>query len=163
MSRPTKLTPARREQILGAVRAGCYRGLAARTAGVAEATLYRWLADPRPRYREFREAVERAAAEAEAEAVGQIVAAGRRDWHAAHVWLQAHAPGIWGRRAGEVTVEPPPLPPPVPQLTGGDVVFLSPEQLQRIGLDILHMRRLQDGSEEVDLEGLSSGPDDEPP
>lgn len=44
MARPTKLTRQRHDRIVNALRAGAYAEVAARAAGVHEATYYRWLA-----------------------------------------------------------------------------------------------------------------------
>jgi hypothetical protein len=63
--RTTKLTDEVEARILDAVRGGNFLGTSAAYAGIHEATLFRWLADERPRYRAFREAVDRARAEAE--------------------------------------------------------------------------------------------------
>lgn len=96
MGRPTKLSPVAREQILASLRGGSPRGLAARYAGLGEATFYRWLSDPRPAFREFREAVERAEAEAEHAAVAAVRSAMTRHWRAAAWWLERRRPMSWG-------------------------------------------------------------------
>lgn len=88
MSRPTKLDVRRREAILEGLRTGSPRGVAARTAGIAEGTFYRWMVDGRPCYREFREAVERAEAEAEHSAIQAVRGAMTRNWRAAAWWLE---------------------------------------------------------------------------
>lgn len=94
MSRPTKLDVRRREAILESLRTGSPRGVAARTAGIAEATFFRWMVDGRPLYREFREAVERAEAEAEHSAVQAVRGAMTRHWRAAAWWLERRS-DLW--------------------------------------------------------------------
>lgn len=70
VGRPCKLTPEVAERICALVREGQYLTTAAAVCGVGESTVYRWLGegedDNAPeRFREFREAVTRARAEAE--------------------------------------------------------------------------------------------------
>jgi hypothetical protein len=72
MPRPTKLTPQVQDAIVLALRAGNYLSVAARANGVSEATLHRWLRDPRRPYRDFARAVEIAIAEGEVIAVALI-------------------------------------------------------------------------------------------
>jgi len=73
MARPSKLTPEVEERILEYLRAGNRRNVAVRAAGVGESTFFHWMADDRPRYREFRDAAERAEAEAEVALVEAVV------------------------------------------------------------------------------------------
>jgi hypothetical protein len=63
--RSTKLTDEVEARILDAVRGGNFLTTAAAYAGIGERTLYTWLSDERPRYRQFRQAVDTARAEAE--------------------------------------------------------------------------------------------------
>lgn len=77
--RPPKLTPERADQILQAIRAGNYLQTAAQYAGIGTTTLYRWLErannpdEQDPRYREFRDRLERARAEAEVRVVATVL------------------------------------------------------------------------------------------
>lgn len=78
--RPTKLTPERTDRILAAIRAGNYLNTACAYAGISYNTLRRWLTtadtpDATDELREFREALERARAEAEIRLVGAAVKA----------------------------------------------------------------------------------------
>lgn len=134
MARPSKLTNEVAERILGVVRLGNRRVTAAQTAGVGEATLYRWLADPRPRYREFRESVERAEAEAEAAVVAILRNAMPRNARAA-MWFLENRSSDWRQRR----LAPPPVAPPA--LDAGpppEVVVVDRDLLAQYGLEHLH-------------------------
>jgi AcrR family transcriptional regulator len=101
--RPTKLTAARREKLLAAIRAGCHREQAARVAGVAPATFYRWVArgerEGRGPYRDFIDALREAEAEAEVQAVFVLrQAMGYDNWRAALAYLERRHPERWRRR-----------------------------------------------------------------
>lgn len=103
MGRPTKLTPEVQERIVTALRAGNYQETAAAYAGIAAPTFYRWMergadSDDDPIYSEFREAVERARAEAETRNIALIQkAANDGTWQAAAWFLERTAPQRWGR------------------------------------------------------------------
>lgn len=110
------------EVIVERVRAGSYPEVAAMSTGVSAATFYRWKAigedrveDDKVRraragYREFREALTRAEAEAEMGSIAVVQKAmtgstgadgkaGREpDWKAAAWYLERRAPGRWRRR-----------------------------------------------------------------
>ena len=110
MGRPLKLTPKVQEQICNAIRAGSYAEVAARFAGVASTTFYKWMAlgdgvDAKAPYKEFREEVESAKAVAEVRNIGLIQqAANNGTWQAAAWYLERTAPARWGRRSAlEVT------------------------------------------------------------
>ncbi len=109
MARPTKLSPAVQERIVALLKSGNRRGVAARAAGVAEPTFFRWMSDTRPQFREFRESVERAEAEAEVAVVATLVSAMPRSTAAAIFWLRARSPEWRGDRdaARAVPVEAP--------------------------------------------------------
>lgn len=92
MGRRSLLTNARSTTLLDALTEGNRRGVAARLAGVSEATFYRWMADPRPRYRKFRESVERAEAEAEAAAVASVRRGMLKNPRYAIWWLENISP-----------------------------------------------------------------------
>jgi hypothetical protein len=97
MPRPTKLTRQVHDQIILAVRAGSYLSVAAAAAGIGTSTLHRWIADPRPLYRAFRDDVRRAEAEAEVRAVGMIVQAAARAPSTTLKMLERRHPERWGR------------------------------------------------------------------
>lgn len=124
MGRPTKLDDTillpdgkggsvprtRWEVIVERVRAGSYPEVAAMSTGVSSTTFYRWRTEgedrvvdgkvrrARPMYREFREALDRASAEAEMVAVAHIQKAASEDWRAAMAYLERRAPARWRRR-----------------------------------------------------------------
>jgi hypothetical protein len=62
--RPPKLTDKVEALIVASVRAGGFVWVAAQAAGVGQSTFHRWMSDQRPRFREFREKVEQARAQA---------------------------------------------------------------------------------------------------
>ena len=97
MGRPTKLTPEVQKTICDLIANGNTRECAAGCAGVDPATLYRWMADPENC--EFREAIEKADAQAEARHVMVIVKAAQAGtWQAAARWLEARRAKDWQRR-----------------------------------------------------------------
>lgn len=117
------------EVIVERVRAGVHAEIAAVSTGVSKTTYYRWrqegedryvdgvLKRARPHYREFREALDRAAAEAETAAVARIREAGKETWQAEAWYLERSRPDRWRRRdtvhqAGPADGDPP-LPPRV--------------------------------------------------
>lgn len=101
MARPTKLTAEVAEAIVKAVRAGCPRALAARTARVSEPTFYRWLAKGRQKdkgpERELLEEIEQAEAKAHMHAVACWLSAMKRDWRACESYLARRDPEQWSR------------------------------------------------------------------
>ena len=131
MGRPTKLddvllisdgkggqTPrVRWELIVERVRAGAYPEVAAASVGVAAATFYRWktwgsdrvedgkIRKARGGFREFREALDRAEAEAEMLAIAHVQKAMPDDWRAAMAYLERRAPQRW--RCGAPTSRGP--------------------------------------------------------
>lgn len=103
MSRPTKLTPEVQDRIVQAIAAGNYIEVAAAYAGVHKATLYRWLEhadDPGAEeiYRDFRDALESARAQAEVRNVALIQKAATTTWQAAAWHLERTSHQRWGRR-----------------------------------------------------------------
>jgi transposase len=95
------------ERIVQLLRAGNYKEIAARAAGVGTSTLYRWLEtgeadhehDRDTPLREFWDAVEKAQAEAEATDLALIAKAARSgQWQAAAWRLERKFPDRWGRR-----------------------------------------------------------------
>src|SRR5262249_51932820 len=101
LGRRTKLTPAVQQKILRAIRAGNYASVAAASAGIDDSTFYRWLErgekgeEP---YCEFREAIKKASADAEQEALADIRKAGKTNWQARAWYLERCHPARWGRR-----------------------------------------------------------------
>jgi len=101
MSRPTKLTPVTKEDIIKALRAGNSRRDSALYAGISETTFYSWMARGRegePLYSEFLEAVEKAEAQSVVRNVAIIQRAAEETWQAAAWWLERKRPDDWGRR-----------------------------------------------------------------
>ncbi len=108
--RPTKLTPETVSALCEALRAGAYLETASRAAGVAPSTLHGWLrrgkiaeereelqADEVP-FLELVEAVKKAQAVAELEALRVIrEAAERGSWQAAAWFLERSNPAGWSR------------------------------------------------------------------
>lgn len=91
MGAPTKLNDLLQKKIVAAVLAGANREISAQAAGVTATTLYLWLKKGRegdPIYSEFAEAVKKAEAEAEIEAVTTIRVASKTSWQAAAWWLE---------------------------------------------------------------------------
>lgn len=103
MARPSKLTPELTELIVLAIRAGNYSKVAAEMAGIGETTFYRWLElgakeGAKKEFREFRESIKRAEAEAEVRSVALIrQAADGGTWQAAAWYLERKHGDRWGR------------------------------------------------------------------
>ena len=104
MGRSTKLDEATSKRICEAIETGNYASVAAHLAGIGETTLYRWLErgkkeadDEDSIYREFRESLKRAEAEAEMKAVAVIVDAMPQSWQAAMTFLERKFPSRWAR------------------------------------------------------------------
>ena len=101
--RQTKLTPALQKKIVEALVAGNYIETACSYSGVAPATYYKWMeASNKPNARkdliEFREAVEKARAEAEVRNVVYINEVAKTNYQAAAWWLERSFPKRWGRQ-----------------------------------------------------------------
>lgn len=103
MGRPTKLTPEVQERIVAVLRSGAYVHQAAETAGIGRSTFDDWIrrgdsdAEKDKPYRELREAVEQARAEAEARHVALIARASSKSWQAAAWLLERQYPERWGK------------------------------------------------------------------
>jgi hypothetical protein len=87
-----KLTSELADRLVALLQAGNYVAVAAREVGISRAVFYQWIdrgassaAVDRP-YRELRERVEHAKAQAEARNVASIANAARQNWQAA-AWL----------------------------------------------------------------------------
>ena len=100
--RPTKIGPEVTERILMMIRAGNYLETAAAHAGIAKVTLFDWLRrggrESSGVYREFRDAVDKALADAEIHDVLLIGKACEKQWQAAAWRLERKFPGRWGRK-----------------------------------------------------------------
>ena len=95
MARPSKRSPEREQVILNALRLGNTRTAAAAYAEVDRVNLWRWIEDDAT----FRNAVEKAEADAEARFVGQIVkAAHDGTWTAAAWWLERRRREHYGKQ-----------------------------------------------------------------
>lgn len=103
MSRPTKLTPELLETISLIIRSGNYAKTACEMVGIGETTFYRWMEEgakdkAKPEFREFRESIKRAEAEAEVANVARIrQAADSGTWQAAAWYLERKHGDRWGR------------------------------------------------------------------
>lgn len=108
MGRPHELTPETAKRIVDAIRLGNYAVVACQLAGITETTYYRWLERGEDKeqpdgswtlgeepFREFRESVKRAEAEAEAMAVGTLVVASRANASDALRFLERRYPKRW--------------------------------------------------------------------
>jgi len=100
---PTKLTPELQTKIVAFIRAGGYVETAAAAAGINKSTFYDWLkrgaAQKAGPYREFSDAVEKAAAESEMADVARINKAAQDGvWQAAAWRLERKFPERWGRK-----------------------------------------------------------------
>jgi transposase len=100
----TKLTPEVQDRIVAALRAGNYQETAAAYAGISAKTFYEWLnrgesEEPKEEaFRNFREAVEKAKADAEVRDIALIdKAAHDGSWQAAAWKLERKFPNRWGR------------------------------------------------------------------
>jgi hypothetical protein len=107
------------DRIVRAVGAGSYLAVAIASAGVPQATFYRWWkrggdgAGPADApFREMRARVERARAEGEVRNVGIIANAAQESWQAAAWMLERSYPDRWARPSQRDNVEPPSAPTP---------------------------------------------------
>lgn len=118
MARRSKVTEARIEALLVALRAGNTREAAAGHAGIDRTTLYRWVtSDPGLRTR-----VEKAEADAEVRFEAQVAQGAGDDWRAAAWWLEHRRPASYGRAqaaaaAAAMTAATTPAPHPLDDLT----------------------------------------------
>jgi transposase len=104
--RPTKATPDARAVVVDALEQGNTLACAAALAGVGVRTVHTWIRkgkglgpdDPDPEgFRQFRQSVCRAQAEAESRRVGCVTSAiADGEWKAAQWWLQCRRPADWG-------------------------------------------------------------------
>ena len=110
-----KLTPEIQERIVQVIRSGNYAVVAAAYAGISDKTYYLWKskgeAQPDSIYGQFLEAIKKAEALSEAEAVAQIKLAARdpKNWVAGMTWLERRYQQRWSRtdrqeHSGEVKI-----------------------------------------------------------
>ena len=107
----SKLTDNSQQVIVDAILLGMYQEQAALLAGIHRGTFYRWmergntgLPEDEP-YRDFRDAVEKARAEAEARKLKAIhIAADTGTWQAAAWWLERSFPKRWGRKVEHTVI-----------------------------------------------------------
>ena len=93
--RPAKLNAEVVGRFLMVIRAGNYREVAARFAGIGPATMYRWMRDPRPEYAAFRMALDLCEAEVEVEVIGNLFRLSRTSTRAAAFILSRRWPERW--------------------------------------------------------------------
>src|SRR5262245_3890526 len=100
MGRPCKLTPEVQERLCTAVRVGNYYEAACAYAGVSYKVFREWMIRGRRarrgKFRDFREAVLRAEADAEATVVAQWRQQIPETWQAARDFLARRFPRRWG-------------------------------------------------------------------
>jgi hypothetical protein len=100
MARPTKCTPEVTTAIAADIVLGLPGEVAAAAHGVGRSTFYAWLKWGRkrePGFIEFRDAIQKARAEAESHYLGIVRAATVKSWQAAAWWLERRVPRRWGR------------------------------------------------------------------
>lgn len=126
--RPSKFTEETRAKILECIRAGNFREVAARAAGVGKSTFHHWMQSEDERFADFQAEVEAAEQDAEVAMVGIVVAAAATDPKHAQWWLERKHPERWGRKdahrvdlKSESTVA----------VSGGVTVFLPAEETER--------------------------------
>jgi hypothetical protein len=102
MGRPTKFAPDVAGKIAQLVEVGNVASVAAQAVGVGPATFYRWMErgkrQRRGVFREFRESIQRARAQAKGRMVTIVSLAAEKDWRAAAHFLERRDPRHWGRR-----------------------------------------------------------------
>jgi anti-sigma28 factor (negative regulator of flagellin synthesis) len=103
--RPTKLDATRVTRLVTAIREGNYAMTACKLAGVSYDAYNEWmrLGDTQHsgQYFLFRQAIDAAEAEAEAEAVSRVLAAGEKDWKATSTWLGRRHRDRWAEQLSD--------------------------------------------------------------
>ena len=105
MGRTTKLTKPVQDRIVELLELGNYQGTAARAAGISRSTFHRWMqrgADDKATntasaYRDFRDSVKKAEANAEVAAVKCVLDGAEKSWQAAMTYLERKFPERWSR------------------------------------------------------------------
>lgn len=114
MARPSKRTPEREARLYEALRAGNTRRASCAYAGISESTLATWL----ERYNDFRDAIEKAEADAEIRNVAIIQKAASDTWQAAAWWLERRRPADFRQRQEMTGADGGPLKIVVEYATG---------------------------------------------
>lgn len=132
--RPSKLTPELLQRLSDAICAGNYLQTACGMAGIHYATFRRWMVKGQKardgQFREFRETIRYAEAQAETKLVAAWQAHTPENWQAARDFLERRWPKRWARRDRKVDARPN---KPTDQLTEGlDLTKLSDEQLDQL-------------------------------
>ena len=114
-SKPSTLTSEVAEELVTAILAGNYLAVACRAVGVSRSTLSVWMQRGRSSapvdapYRELRDRIERARAQAEARHVAIVTrAAIDGNWQASAWMLEREFPDRWGRVSVRVRDDAPP-------------------------------------------------------
>jgi len=107
--RPSKLDDSRVDELVKWLKLGYYIEDACTMAGIGKTTYYRWLdkaEDGIEEYREFRNAVQKARAEAEGAHIMNIrKAADNGVWQASAWFLERSHPSKWGRKNPDLISE----------------------------------------------------------
>lgn len=103
VGRPCKLTPETQAKIIEALEKGAYQEVAARYAGIDRSQFYRWMekgADPKAdaKFRDFRNAVEKAETGVEVELTNLILQHAKKEWTAGATYLERKEYERWGRK-----------------------------------------------------------------
>ena len=134
MGRPTKLTAETQQKIIGGLLLGLYQEQAALNAGISTTTFYQWMSKgrtPNTPYTEFRDAVEKARAEAEARKLSVIhTAAESGVWQAAAWFLERSFPSRWGRRVEVTTI--------TLESVEAEIARIKAEQAEETAIDSAH-------------------------
>src|SRR5688500_14704222 len=100
MARPTKLTSEVQQRLVSAIASGNYLEPACAYAGIDYSTFRRWIERgeqaERGLYREFRDAIRRAEAEAEIRVVAHWQRQVPESWQASRDFLARRFPDRWG-------------------------------------------------------------------
>lgn len=141
--RDLKLTDDVVKRIVDAVRAGNYASVAAQAAGISESTFYRWLEQGQAQeqsgeagaFREFRESITRAGAEAEVQAVALLRRAMAEDSRAIVLWLERRFPDRWRRRVEHTGPEGGPIAAEIVTVDARERSDAAREYLRRVAGD----------------------------
>ena len=116
--RPMKFTPQIAERLEFLASLGFDDDDAARQVGIGRTTLYRWLNDPRPAFREWQARMVRAEASAEVSMTLNMLRRSKTDWRVAWTWLKTHHPDRFPRFPGGVSPRGPRRPRPTGRVSG---------------------------------------------
>jgi hypothetical protein len=100
--RKTKLTPEIERKLTSAIAAGNYHEVACSLAGISTSTFYSWMKKGEQaksgQFLDFREAIKKAEAIAEAKRIQMITEASETNWQAAAWYLERRYPDRWGKQ-----------------------------------------------------------------